>query len=800
MKDYAEQQKRLLSDIISFAARNSLQAKPSDEQGEDKGHDLESPSDADDVTTDPKNDADDEGVTVSASVRPTSISLTLSIPTRCETLESPNYWPDHLSLLTPPTESDDVKVVPASASLLYQRPPTACESGADAAVTGPSSAPPVNVASVKLENSTAGHIPKSLSSLFKAPSQDSGSASAEPSKPSTTSAPPLQKPLIPEKPAAPLDKKLVRTKRKFTISRAVLPSALSSSPKPVTSSSTAVLFTARPTSVSEDGHLDSDTHVCIVGTSLSDASSNSGELSKKSGNGPDLHPLVKKFSSIDMADVSEVTSTSDSKVVAAATVDGVRSDSSVVGASVSKNQETVAVEMAQSVAAEETVVMETSQSVAAEEPVVMETSWSVAAEETVVVQTSWSVAAEETVVLETSRSVAAETGASSNQKDVGTPKKSDVPSTLDSSGSSAFVVSDLTPTPASVSTAVKEHLDLNIPKVHESAENNPSTNVAGDENHLPIPNDVLVAADPTTKLYPAERDQSVTDGYVVGRDHSVVSAGMDCSLSSTEDGQSLKRVFEQLEHSLLASVNEAESVIISVANESLECSERPTSDPKDTAILDVTRSPQVNYDMEDKSACTETRLLGSSCSAESVTSFSSAGIQLERWSTQTEDGGSPNIFVQVADINCSLLAADAFKTLGNNGQDCYDLSLGLDDDDFKKSNSVSSSDGTDTAVSDCDEFLTATEESESDSSDMESTRRKTGSAVKSVDDKYRVDTALTARADDGRVFERDDRFLEAVSTAVSSFVVSEAKLVYNVNNLKHDVLDSVNANTSTAEH
>lgn len=747
MKDYAEQQKRLLSDIISFATRNSLLVNASDEQ-RNKGHDLESPSDKDDVTSGSKNDAGDEGTEASASTRAACLSLSLIVPTRCETLESPSYSPEHLSLLSSPTDWDDVKAGTGSASLpvLNQKPPTTCESAdASVAMTSLSSSPPV---SVKPENITAGDAPSSITSLSKVQLLDSSSGSANESKTSTP-APTVQKPPVPQKPAAPPDKKLVRTKRKFTISKAVLPSALSS--KPVTS--TAVLFTARPTSVSEDGHLDSDTHVCIVGTSLPDASSNAGDLSKKSGNELELHPLVRKFStslSTDLTNANDVALPSDSIVAADATVDEVRSDSSMAGVSPGENKETV--------------------------------------------------------VVDTSQPVTAETGITSFPTDVGVPKNPDVLIALQSLASiSSALVSESTLTPVSVSMAKEGHLDLNIPEGDRSCTDptvgDLSTNVVGDENNLLMSNDVLGVADLMKKLYPAETGQSLTDMHVVGRDHSVVSTGTDCSSVNTdmalEDSQSSAKVFEQHKHSLLVSVACASvmesTAVISVTSKSLECSESSLSDPNVPAkgTPGIVCCTQVNYNAENECAYNETRSLASSCSEESITGVGSASLKLERWSMQTDDE-SANFLVQVAHYDGTLLSENAFKVVGNNGQDCFDLSLGVED--FKKSNSVSSSEGTDTAVSDCEDFRTASEGSESEYSDMEFTRRKTGSAEKSSDN-----DRLIAASDESLVFEGNDRLLEAVSTAVSS-LVSETKLVYSVNNLKHDVLDSVNANTSTAEH
>lgn len=294
MKDFAEQQKRLLTDIESFVLRNTVETQTlansvGNPIAEEVSLDIQ-PSKTEGGVSDEKEEAEaaareNNSKFVVRACRASNLSLPLGVPARCQTLESPSYSPELPSLAVSPTEKDSPVM---GTSLDSSLPSSSCvvkPVATSASVAGSSPCvPSLSSASNVLETSRS---PDSF--------KDGVSVSVETQKMSVASSgladvakpPNLVKPTVP-------DKKLARAKRKFAISKVVLPSVLSA--KPV--SATAVLFTARPSSSSSDSSLDSESTVCIVGTSFPGPNSSSTDFAKKDSSALDLRPLVKGFATV----------------------------------------------------------------------------------------------------------------------------------------------------------------------------------------------------------------------------------------------------------------------------------------------------------------------------------------------------------------------------------------------------------------------------------------------------------------------------------------------------------------------
>lgn len=291
MKDFAEQQRRLLTDIESFVSRNSVDTQTlatsvGNPIVEDLCLDIQ-PSRVDGAVPDEICEAEAAAKENSESVvggacRASNLSLPLGIPARCQTLESPSYSPELPSLIASPTEKDSpVTGMPSSSCIAKSVAASASVADSSACVPGMPSASDV----LETSRSPDSFKPQGGTSVIAETRKVSSVASSGPAD--------VAKPPILEKPTVP-DKKVARAKPKFTISRVVLPSVLSA--KPV--SAAAVLFTARPNPNSTDSGLDSESTVCIVGTSFPGSNSSSTDFAKKDSPALDLRPLVKGFAPV----------------------------------------------------------------------------------------------------------------------------------------------------------------------------------------------------------------------------------------------------------------------------------------------------------------------------------------------------------------------------------------------------------------------------------------------------------------------------------------------------------------------
>lgn len=145
MKDYAEQQKRLLNDITTYMQRNRMLAKqreeeensreterPSspkpDEQTEEKGNGEEE-AEGEDTSGEEVSCPEDEGVSLDDQKECGSLSgesssryrmnLSLELKTRCEMLESPDFVPE--------SEMPEANLSPAAAAAAPTPPSTKCK-------------------------------------------------------------------------------------------------------------------------------------------------------------------------------------------------------------------------------------------------------------------------------------------------------------------------------------------------------------------------------------------------------------------------------------------------------------------------------------------------------------------------------------------------------------------------------------------------------------------------------------------------------------------------------------------------
>ena len=300
-----------MSDIASYAARNleNIRQQQAIKECEEKASSEFYENDV--APADPEGGEIKSGISeevrerILSSYFPTSFQLdrnllpmlNLGSECRCQMLDSP-------SLVTLPAKSlvPDELAVPV---VTPQAPDdsTSCTSTSEASVSlnNSSTSNEDGLSSVPAKNEASNFGPSSQSivtseNITSEKTSNLSEVSKQEKKPelenSIPTPPEIPLPLMAKKPPP----KATFSKRKFTVSKAILPAILSIGQSNKTPNSTAVLFTARKESADEQ----SDTHMCIVGTTAS------VETKQGMDSQLELHPLKKNFSESAVSIESDV--------------------------------------------------------------------------------------------------------------------------------------------------------------------------------------------------------------------------------------------------------------------------------------------------------------------------------------------------------------------------------------------------------------------------------------------------------------------------------------------------------------
>ena len=290
-----------MSDIASYAARNleNIRQQQASKECEEKASSEFYENDV--ARADPEGGEIKSGISeevrerILSSYFPTKFQLdrnllpmlNLGSECRCQTLDSQSLVslpakslvPDELAVpvVTPQAPDDSTSCTSTSeASVSLNNSSTSNEDGLSSVPAKNEIVTSENIASEKTSN---------LSDVSK--------QEKKPEPENTIPTPPeIPLPLMAKKPPP----KATFSKRKFTVSKAILPAILSIGQSNKTPNSTAVLFTARKESADEQ----SDTHMCIVGTTAS------VETKQGMDSQLELHPLKKNFSESAVSIESDV--------------------------------------------------------------------------------------------------------------------------------------------------------------------------------------------------------------------------------------------------------------------------------------------------------------------------------------------------------------------------------------------------------------------------------------------------------------------------------------------------------------